>query len=82
MNCINCGKCVSACPEKLVPSYLATFAQRRDKTSFEKWYGMECIECGCCSYICPSHRYLTQNIRFMRQTILMDRKAATSKRGK
>lgn len=82
MNCINCGKCVSACPEKLVPSYLATFAQRRDKTSFEKWYGMECIECGCCSYICPSHRYLTQNIRFMRQTILMDRKAATSKGGK
>lgn len=80
-NCINCGRCVSACPEKLVPTYLATFANRRDKKSFEKWYGMECIECGCCSYICPAHRYLTQNIRFMRQTILMDRKKEAAAKG-
>lgn len=80
-NCINCGRCVSACPEKLIPTYLATFANRRDKKSFEKWYGMECIECGCCSYICPAHRYLTQNIRFMRQTILLDRKKEAAAKG-
>ena len=81
MNCINCGRCVSACPEKLIPSHLATYAQRRNKEAFEKWYGMECIECGCCSYICPSHRHLTQSIRYMRQEILLDRKKQAAMKG-
>lgn len=79
MNCMNCGRCVSACPEKLVPSRLATIAAKLDRDQFEKWYGMECIECGCCSYICPAHRHLTQSIRFMRQNVLFERKMLAAK---
>lgn len=82
MNCINCGRCVSVCPEKLIPSRLSFFARKENQESFQKWYGMECVECGCCSYICPSHRSLTQNIRYMRQKILKERKKDSAKGGK
>ena len=47
--CINCGRCVEACPEGLVPSRLADFAEHCEKEEFEKWYGLECVECGSCS---------------------------------
>lgn len=72
--CINCGRCVDACPGRVVPSRLADFAARGDKESFEKWNGMECCECGCCSYVCPAKRQLTQQIKSMRKIILADRK--------
>lgn len=72
--CINCGRCVDACPGRVVPSRLADFAARGDKENFEKWNGMECCECGCCSYVCPAKRQLTQQIKSMRKIILADRK--------
>lgn len=73
-NCINCGRCVSVCPGRVLPSKLATFAKRGDKDSFIRYSGMECCECGCCSYICPAKRNLTQAIKTMRKEILADRK--------
>lgn len=72
--CINCGRCVEACPSRIIPSRLAKFSDNADKESFEKWNGMECCECGCCSYICPAKRQLTQSIKTMRKQILADRK--------
>lgn len=59
--CINCGKCVSVCPGRVLPARLATFAEHGDMESFEKFDGMECCECGCCSYVCPAKRPLTQD---------------------
>ena len=32
--CINCGRCVDACPSRIVPSRLADFAERHDEESF------------------------------------------------
>ncbi|MDO5135097.1 MAG: electron transport complex subunit RsxC [Eubacteriales bacterium] len=72
--CINCGRCVSACPGLIIPARLAEFALRGDRESFEKYDGMECCECGCCSYICPAKRPLTQSIKSMRKMILASRK--------
>ncbi len=72
--CINCGRCVSDCPEHLVPSRLATVAEHHDQASFEKMYGMECCECGCCSYVCPAKRPLAQSIKSMRKEVLANRK--------
>ena len=72
--CINCGRCVDACPGRVIPSRLADFAARGDKESFEKWEGMECCECGCCSFVCPAKRQLTQQIKSMRKLVLASRK--------
>lgn len=72
--CINCGRCVSACPEQIIPSRLAKMSEFGDTDSFEKWHGMECIECGSCSYICPAKRPLAQYIKTMKKQILAARR--------
>lgn len=73
-NCINCGRCVTVCPGRVLPSKLAKFSERGDTESFLQYNGMECCECGCCSYICPAKRNLTQAIKSMRKQILAAKK--------
>ena len=72
--CINCGRCVSACPARLIPSRLATYSEHGQEELFVKNNGMECVECGCCSFTCPAKRPLTQSVRSMRKTVLANRK--------
>lgn len=72
--CINCGRCVSACTARLIPSRLATYSEHGQEDLFVKYHGMECVECGCCSYTCPAKRPLTQSVRSMRKTVLANRK--------
>ncbi len=72
--CINCGRCVEACPEQLVPSRLSKFADHKDMASFEKWYGLECIECGSCSFACPARKPLAQAIKTMKKQVLAEKR--------
>ena len=72
--CINCGRCVEACPSRLVPSKLADFAEHYDEEEFLSYDGMECCECGCCSFVCPAKRSLTQSIKSMRKMQLAKKK--------
>ena len=72
--CINCGRCVSACPEHLLPARLADFALRHEEERFAAFDGLECCECGCCNYVCPAGRMLTQWIKSMRRLVLASRK--------
>lgn len=72
--CINCGRCVEACPSRIVPARLADFAERHDEAAFLKWEGLECVECGACSYVCPAKRHLKQAIGYMRKTALANKK--------
>ncbi len=72
--CINCGRCVEACPEKLVPSRLSKFSDYGDKEQFETWYGLECIECGSCSFACPARKPLAQSIKTMKKIVLADKR--------
>lgn len=78
--CINCGRCSEACPERLLPGRLSTYAVHGDAESFVKENGMECCECGCCSYVCPAKKPLTQTIKSMRKLELANRKKAGGKR--
>ena len=72
--CINCGRCVSACPSRIVPSRLADYAERNDEAAFVKWEGLECVECGSCSFVCPAKRQLKQSIGSMKKIVLANRR--------
>jgi electron transport complex protein RnfC len=73
-NCINCGRCVSACPSGIVPCRLAKCADAGDAEGFKELNGMDCVECGCCTYICPAKRQVTQSIRTMKRNIIEKKK--------
>lgn len=72
--CINCGRCVDACPSRLIPSRLADYAEHHDEAAFTKHEGLECMECGSCSFVCPAKRPLKQAIGSMRKIALANRK--------
>ena len=72
--CINCGRCVSVCPSRIVPSRLADYSQNGLPELFEKWEGLECIECGSCSFVCPAKRPLAQAIRSMKKTVIASKR--------
>ena len=78
--CINCGRCVEACPEQLIPSRLAKFGLRGQMDEFEKWHGLECIECGSCSFACPSRRQVAQPIKTMKKLVLAEKRKQASKK--
>ena len=61
--CIRCGKCVSACPMRLLPLELCNASDRRDEDALNRLNAMNCMECGCCSFTCPAKRHLVQTIR-------------------
>lgn len=65
-NCINCGRCVSACPIKLVPTRMLKAAKSNDFEEYIKLNGLECITCGCCSYVCPAKKPLTPYFSYMK----------------
>ena len=68
--CVRCGRCVDACPMKLVPTKLA-LASRHGNLSLARQYNlMACFECGCCTYVCPSRIKLVQLIRIGKAALL------------
>lgn len=72
--CINCGRCVEACPENLIPSRLAKFGNTGQMEAFEEWHGLECIECGSCTYVCPSRRQVAQSVKTMKKLVLAEKR--------
>ena len=62
--CINCGKCASVCPMKLLPMQTEFYTDAKEYDNAAKYGGvLACIECGACSYVCPAHRPLAQAIK-------------------
>lgn len=72
--CIRCGRCVTVCPERLVPMHLFKMAERSDKKKFADRGGMECCDCGACTYVCPAGKNLAETIRQTRRSILDERR--------
>lgn len=64
LNCIRCGRCITACPMGLEPHLLMTLSEKQMWENSENEKIMNCIECGSCSYTCPSKRPLLDYIRF------------------
>ncbi|MBR3971982.1 MAG: electron transport complex subunit RsxC [Ruminococcus sp.] len=62
-DCIRCGRCVDACPMRLVPTKLCADIKLKDFDGMKKHQLMTCMECGSCAYSCPAHRHIVQTIR-------------------
>ena len=52
--CLRCGKCIDACPMKLMPVLMYKTLQTNDPEEMKSVHMMDCIECGCCAYTCPA----------------------------
>lgn len=63
--CINCGRCVEACPMGLNPSMLSILGERQFYEEAKEEYNLlDCMECGSCVYVCPAKRKIVQYIRY------------------
>lgn len=56
--CISCGRCVSACPMRLMPCTLSEIVEAENYADAEAWNVLDCIECGSCAFECPAYRPL------------------------
>ena len=77
--CINCGRCVRACPMQLNPAYICSAVESNDIAAAQKMDVMDCIECGACSFGCPAYRDITQNCRRAKASIRAAAAAAKAK---
>jgi Na+-translocating ferredoxin:NAD+ oxidoreductase subunit C len=53
-SCIGCGKCIEACPKKLMPFSIAQLYERGEREEAGKYGADRCIGCGACSAVCPA----------------------------
>ncbi len=52
--CIRCGKCIDACPMKLMPVLMYKSLFSGSIEEMKETNMMDCIECGSCAYTCPA----------------------------
>ena len=64
--CIRCGRCVSACPEKLMPNRIYNAIMNKDEKAASALGADLCSGCGICSYVCPGKAPVAELIRSMR----------------
>lgn len=67
--CINCGRCVDACPMRLDGREICRAMENGDTGAAERLHVMSCIECGACSFGCPAYRPITQSCRRAKASI-------------
>ena len=67
--CVNCGRCVRACPMCLSIADIGKAVEADDVRGAEELHVMSCIECGACSFTCPAYRPLTQFCRRAKNSI-------------
>ena len=67
--CVNCGRCVRACPMRLNPAEISKAVESDDVKSAEAAHVMTCIECGACAFGCPLRRPIVQMCRRAKNSI-------------
>ena len=76
--CLRCGKCIDACPMKLMPVLMYKSLYTNDVEEMKATNIMDCIECGCCAFTCPASVPLVLGFRSAKQ-IIRDAAAAAKK---
>ena len=77
--CLRCGKCVDACPMKLMPVLMYKAMQSGDIQEMKNTNIMDCIECGSCAYVCPACVPLVLGFRVAKQTLRNEAAKAAKK---
>ncbi|MGN0977250.1 MAG: electron transport complex subunit RsxC [Faecousia sp.] len=77
--CLRCGKCIDACPMKLMPVLMYKALQSNDVEEMKANNIMDCIECGSCAYTCPASVPLVLGFKVGKQII---RNAAAKEKAK
>ena len=78
--CIRCGRCIDACPMKLMPVLMYKSLLSGDVEQMKATHMMDCIECGCCAYTCPGYVPLVLGFRSGKQRIRDHAAAAASRK--
>ena len=69
--CLRCGKCIDACPMKLMPVLMYKALYSGDIEEMKNTHIMDCIECGSCAWTCPACVPLVLAFRSGKQQIRM-----------
>ena len=67
--CLRCGKCIEACPMRLMPVLMYKAMQTGSAEEMKAVNLMDCIECGCCAYVCPAGVPLVLGFRAGKQRL-------------
>ncbi len=70
--CLRCGKCIDACPMKLMPVLMYKACLSGEVQELKDTNIMDCIECGSCAYTCPASVPLVLSFRVAKQLIRND----------
>ncbi len=63
LTCLNCGRCVAACPVNLQVQMIGRYVEFGLFEEVARYHPEACNECGLCAYVCPAQRPLVQLIR-------------------
>jgi electron transport complex protein RnfC len=61
--CIRCGRCVAACPARLMPYRLMALCEQGNLETAQNEHLKDCTLCGSCSYVCPARRWMTASFK-------------------
>lgn len=80
--CINCGRCVNACPMNLMPARLSRAYKDKNVDLLREYNVMTCMDCGCCTYVCPARKQLNFEFKMAKTLVAEDDKKRKEKEAK
>ncbi|MBN2037981.1 MAG: electron transport complex subunit RsxC [Chitinispirillaceae bacterium] len=68
--CINCGRCLTACPLGLNPAELVELGNQNLIDEAKREGVLDCCQCGLCSAVCPGGRQNTEIIKKLKEAAM------------
>lgn len=72
--CIRCGRCIEACPIRLMPQRLKVLIEKEKWEEADRMGMLDCMECGCCAYVCPAKLELVHYFKYGKRMVQLYRK--------